>query len=87
MGKLLSPLQLRHCCRWQRWRKISCPTASTARVFEKLSDGSWWVDGTTTFDAGAASAMTLSHKAVSRRMMNVGGADLFDVIEAKCGRR
>jgi hypothetical protein len=52
---------------------------------QKLADGSWQVAGTTTFDAGAATQVTLSNKAISRRAMDVGGADLFDVIEAKCG--
>jgi hypothetical protein len=61
------------------------PNTIDCAAFAKLSDGSWQVAGTTIFDAGAATRMTLSNRTVSRRVMDVGGADLFDVIEAKCG--
>ena len=61
------------------------PNTIDCAAFAKLPDGSWQVAGTTTFDAGAATQVTLSNKAISRRAMDVGGADLFDVIEAKCG--
>jgi hypothetical protein len=61
------------------------PNTIDCAAFAKQPDGSWQVDGTTTFDAGAATQVTLSNKTVSHRAMDVGGADLFDVIEAKCG--
>jgi hypothetical protein len=61
------------------------PNTIDCAAFAKQSDGSWQVDGTTTFDAGAATQLTLSNKAVSRRAIDVGGADLYAVIEAKCG--
>lgn len=61
------------------------PNTIDCAAFAKLPDGSWQVEGTTTFDAGAATQVTLSNKTVSRRVMDVGGADLYDVIEAKCG--
>ena len=60
------------------------PNSIDCTAFARLPDGSWRVDGTTTFDAGAATAVTLSNKNIRPRMMDVGGADLFDVIEAKC---
>ena len=60
------------------------PNTIECAAFTKLSDGSWQVVGTTTFDAGAATQMTLAHKNVRRHSIDVGGADLFDVIEAKC---
>jgi hypothetical protein len=63
------------------------PNTIDCAAFKKLPDGSWQVEGTTTFDAGAATAMTLSNKTVSRRAMDVGGADLFQVIQAKCGKK
>jgi hypothetical protein len=63
------------------------PNSIDCAAFTSLSDGSWRVNGTTTFNAGAATAMTLSNRAISRRMVDVGGADLFDVIEAKCGKK
>jgi hypothetical protein len=43
------------------------PNSIDCAAFAKLADGSWRVDGTTTFNAGAATAMTLSNKAISRR--------------------
>jgi len=63
------------------------PNTIDCAAFKKLPDGSWQVDEPTTFDAGATTAMTLSNKTVSRRVIDVGGADLFDVIEAKCGKK
>jgi len=63
------------------------PNTIDCAAFKKLPDGSWQAEGTTTFDAGAASAIRLSNRAISRRTMDVGGADLFQVIEAKCGKR
>jgi hypothetical protein len=60
------------------------PNSIDCTAFARLPDGSWRVDGTTTFNAGAATAVTLSNKNIRPRMMDVGGADLFDVIETKC---
>jgi len=61
------------------------PNSIDCAAFARLPDGSWRVDGTTTFDAGAATAVTLSNKNIRPGTMDVGGADLFDVIEAECG--
>ncbi len=53
--------------------------------FQKLPNGSWFAATRTTFDIGNARAITLANQAVGPRFFNIGGADLYEVLERKCG--
>jgi hypothetical protein len=59
-------------------------TTINCSAFQKQSDGSYLVDGSTTVKIGTAS-MTLSSMAVGPRSISLGGADLYDAIDRKCG--
>ena len=85
LRKALFPVVIALPLPFAAFAKDIVPNTIDCGAFAKMPDGSWQVDGTTTFDAGAATAVTLSNKVVSRRVMDVGGADLYEVIEAKCG--
>jgi hypothetical protein len=51
----------------------------------KKQPGGWYVGAPTTFDVGNARSLTLSNTLVGPRFMDAGGADLYQVIEKKCG--
>ncbi|MFK4627096.1 hypothetical protein ABIF50_010433, partial [Bradyrhizobium diazoefficiens] len=55
-------------------------------AFSKRSDGRWYVGSPTTFDVGNTTSVSLAALSVGRNFMNVGGSDLFDLIEVKCGK-
>ena len=59
-------------------------TIINCSAFQKQSNGSYYVDGSTTVKIGTAS-MTLSSMAVGPRSISLGGADLYDVIDRECG--
>jgi hypothetical protein len=59
-------------------------TTIDCSAFQKQSNGSYYAGGTTTVKIGAAS-MTLSSMAVGPRSISLGGTDLYDAIDRKCG--
>jgi hypothetical protein len=59
-------------------------TTINCSAFQKQSDGSYLVSGSTTVKIGTAS-MTLSSMAVEPRSVSIGGHDLYDAIDHKCG--
>jgi hypothetical protein len=52
-------------------------------AFQKLANGHWYV-GAATFKVGNTN-MTLTSQELGPRSMNIGGADLYAVVEQKCG--
>ena len=72
---------------------VSCLSAQTANdlpstidcaAFTKHPNGTWYVGEPTTVAIGTAS-VTLSHIEIGPGGMRVGGADLYTVLEHKCG--
>jgi hypothetical protein len=59
-------------------------TTINCSAFQKQPNGSYYVGGSTTVKIGTAS-MTLSSMAVAPRSVSIGGADLYDAIDRKCG--
>jgi hypothetical protein len=53
-------------------------------AFQKQPNGSYYVGGSTTVKIGTAS-MTLSSMPVGPRSISLGGVDLYDAIDRKCG--
>jgi hypothetical protein len=53
-------------------------------AFQKQSNGSYYAGGSTTVKIGTAS-MTLSSMPVGPRSISLGGVDLYDAIDRKCG--
>ncbi|MCP1732635.1 hypothetical protein ABIF38_005054 [Bradyrhizobium japonicum] len=62
------------------------PNTIDCSAFSKRSDGTWYVGAPTTFDVGNTTSITVAVRAVGRNFMNIAGDDLFDLIEAKCGK-
>jgi hypothetical protein len=71
----------------------SCLSAQTAddppntidcAAFTKHANGTWYVGEPTIVAVGTAS-VTLSHIEIAPEGMNLGGADLYTVLERKCG--
>lgn len=55
------------------------------KAFQKLPDGNWYVGPPTTFDIGNVKRATMADQRIAPRFLNMGGADLYDVLERKCG--
>jgi hypothetical protein len=68
------------------------PNTIDCAAFTKRADGTWYVPSRTTFDAGETKAMTIDHSNVAPGAVTVGSrngksADLYALIEAKCGKK
>jgi len=61
------------------------PNTIDCSAFKKLPNGSWYVGAPTTFDIGSVKRMTLSNSTLNLNSMNLGGANLYGVLERKCG--
>jgi len=61
------------------------PNTIDCAAFTKQPNGNWYVGAPTTFDIGSVKHMTLSQSVIDPHFMNVGGADLYDVLNRKCG--
>jgi hypothetical protein len=59
-------------------------TTIDCSAFQKQPNGSYYVGGSTTVKIGTAT-MTLSSMAVAPRSVSLGGIDLYDAIDRKCG--
>jgi hypothetical protein len=55
-------------------------------AFKKQPNG-WYVGAPTTFDIGDTKAMTIGNQLIAPNTMNLGGANLYEVLERKCGGR
>lgn len=53
-------------------------------AFKKQSNG-WYVGAPTTFDIGNVKAMTIGNQLIPPGTMRLSGADLYEVLERKCG--
>lgn len=62
------------------------PNTIDCSAFSKGFDGRWHVGPPTTFDVGNTTSITLATLPVGPNFMSVRGSDLFDLIEAKCGK-
>src|SRR4051812_48960899 len=53
-------------------------------AFKKTPRGSWHVDGPITFDVGKIKGLALKNANIRPGVVNVGGIDLYKLIETKC---
>lgn len=60
------------------------PNTIDCAQFQQFGDG-WTEIGTATFDLGSAQQATLSNQPITPNSMNIGGYDLYSVIQQKCG--
>jgi hypothetical protein len=61
------------------------PNSIDCAAFTKHSNGTWYVRGSTTFDIGTMKGVTISQSEIGPGGMNLGGTNLYIVIEHKCG--
>jgi hypothetical protein len=54
-------------------------------AFKKMPDGTWYVGTPTTVSIGNFSKMTFSTISIGPHSFTFGGADLYQVLETKCG--
>ena len=55
-------------------------------VFVKQENGSWLPREVTTFDIGDVNSLTVGPVPIGPGALHVGGADVYEVIEKKCGK-
>ncbi len=60
------------------------PNSIDCTQFQQVS-GSWTEIGTATFDLGAAQNVQMANTIIAPHQRGVGGYDLSDVLNAKCG--
>ena len=54
-------------------------------TFNKMSDGTWYVGAPTTFRMGRFRKITFTELSIGPDFFTFGGADLYKVLESKCG--
>lgn len=54
-------------------------------AFTKNERGNWYVKGPVTFDLGSAENKTLQNLEIPPKFFTVGGVDLYEAIQKKCG--
>jgi hypothetical protein len=54
-------------------------------AFKRMPNGTWYVGAPTTVSIGKFSKMTFSTISIGPHSFTFGGADLYEVIENKCG--
>ena len=54
-------------------------------AFTKNERGHWYVKGPVTFDIGNAENQTLENLEIPPKFFNIGGVDLYEAIQKKCG--
>jgi hypothetical protein len=55
--------------------------------FKKMPDGTWYVEGPTTFRIGTFKKTTFTKLSIGPDFFTFAGADLYKVVEGKCGAR
>jgi hypothetical protein len=56
-------------------------------AFKKMPDGTWYVEGPTTFRIGTFKKTTFTQQSIGPGFFAFGKADLYKVLEGKCGAR
>ena len=54
-------------------------------AFKKMPDGKWYVEGPTTFRIGTFKKTTFTQQTIGPGFFAFGKADLYKVLEGKCG--
>jgi hypothetical protein len=54
-------------------------------AFRKNERGNWYVKGPVTFDLGSAENKTLDNLEIPPKFFTIGGVDLYEAIQKKCG--
>jgi hypothetical protein len=57
------------------------------RAFVKQENGSWLPKEVTTFDIGDVTSLSVGPVPIGPGALHVGGADIYEVLEKKCGRK
>ncbi len=60
------------------------PNTIDCSQFQQFGDG-WTEVGTATFDLGSAKQASLSNQPITPNAINIGGYDLYSVLQQKCG--
>ena len=63
----------------------SPPDTIPCNAFTKNYRGNWYVKGPVTFDIGSAENRTLQNLEIPHKFFNIGGVDLYEAIQKKCG--
>ncbi len=61
------------------------PNTIPCKAFTKNERGNWYVKGPATFDIGTVENKTLQNLEIPPKFFTIGGADLYETIEKKCG--
>ena len=56
-------------------------------AFKKMPDGTWYVEGPTTFRIGTFKKTTFTQQSIGPGFFTFGKVDLYKVLEGKCGAR
>jgi hypothetical protein len=62
------------------------PNTIPCDAFAKKGEGIWFAKRPVTFDIGNAKNLTLDDGEIKPRSQNLGGIDLYVLLEAKCGK-
>lgn len=63
------------------------PNTIDCAAFAKRPDGNWYVSAPTTFDIGDTKRTTLGPTLIRPKSFMMGGANLYNVLEDKCGKK
>ncbi|HSP49882.1 MAG TPA: hypothetical protein VLN61_06820 [Pseudolabrys sp.] len=61
------------------------PNTIPCKAFTKRESGNWYVAGPVTLDLGSAENKTLQNIEIPPKFFTIGGVDLYDAIQKKCG--
>jgi len=62
------------------------PNTLPCEAFAKKGEGAWMAKRPVTFDVGNAKNLTLDPGEITPKTHNLGGIDLYVLLEAKCGK-
>jgi hypothetical protein len=62
------------------------PNTLPCEAFTKKVEGIWFAKRAVTFDVGNAKNLTLDGGEITPRSQNLGGIDLYILLETKCGK-
>jgi hypothetical protein len=62
------------------------PNTLPCDAFMKKSDGTWFATRPVTFDIGNVKNFNLDGGAITPKSQNLGGVDLYVLLDAKCGK-
>jgi hypothetical protein len=67
-------------------KRAGAPVKNTIQcsAFKKMPDGTWYVEGPTTFRIGTFKKTTFTQQSIGPDFFTFGRADLYKVLEGKC---